>query len=36
MKPQRIYILGTAGSGKTTLANKLSDILKIKGMSFYC
>ncbi len=30
MKPRRIYILGTAGSGKTTLANQIPDILKIR------
>ena len=30
MKLKRIYILGTVGSGKTYLANKLSKILKIK------
>lgn len=28
--PNRIYIIGTVGSGKTSLANKLSNILKIK------
>jgi adenylate kinase family enzyme len=30
MKPKKIYILGSSASGKTTLANKISEILKIK------
>ena len=30
MKPDKIYILGTVGSGKTYLAKKLSEILKIE------
>lgn len=29
--PKRIYIIGTMGSGKTTLAKKLSHITKIKN-----
>ena len=31
MLPNRIYIIGTVGSGKTFLANKLAHILKIKS-----
>jgi len=33
MKAKKIYILGGTGSGKTTLAEKLSNILKIKHYS---